>query len=330
MADRPKALAEQGEYLQFGGMAVPEGVMMRAPKRYAVACRAPNGEIVVKSELLEKTWLGRQNWLKKPFLRGVLGMLDTMVLGMKAMQYAADVQVDPRYAPEGEAQPAKPANKAVEGLAIAATLAASLAFGFFVFNVVPQFFTEYGVRAATGSMEKNRHLTLSNYVAEVVKLAFVIGYLALIRRLPMIYEVFRYHGAEHKAINALEREQPLTVESCLAQTRLHPRCGTNFVIIVSLVGFLLFPLIPRDLFVPADSPGWLIALTRIPVELALLPVVAGISYEVIRAAGRNRDQRWVEILLKPGLLTQLITTAEPEPKHQEVAIAALEAAMEPA
>jgi uncharacterized protein YqhQ len=329
MADDALELAQGSEYLQFGGMAVPEGVMMRAPKRYAVACRAPNGEIVVTSEPLEKTWLGRQGWLKKPFLRGVLGMLDTMVLGMRAMRFASDVQMDPKYLPEGEREAAKPQNKAVEGLAILATLAVSLAFGFFVFNALPQFLTELGVRTASGSLDKNRHLLLSNYVAELVKLGFVIGYLALIRRLPMIYEVFRYHGAEHKAINALEHKAPLEVQSCLAQSRLHPRCGTNFVIIVSLVGFLLFPLIPRDLFVPADSAWWLVALTRLPVELALLPVVAGISYEVIRAAGRNRDQRWVEILLKPGLLTQLITTAEPGEPHQEVAIAALKAAMEP-
>ncbi|MCC6402381.1 MAG: DUF1385 domain-containing protein [Fimbriimonadaceae bacterium] len=330
MSKSPEAVPQQAEYLQFGGMAVPEGVMMRSPTHYAVACRAPNGEIVTKLEPLEKTFLGRQLWLKKPFLRGMLGMLDTMALGMRAMKYAAEVQIDPAYQTE-DAEPVKPlgGSKLTENLVILATLAGSLAFGFFVFNVVPQFTTEYGVRAATGSMKKNEHLLLSNYVAEIVKAIFVIGYLLLIRRLPQIYEVFRYHGAEHKALNALEAGADLTVENCLAQTKLHPRCGTNFVIIVTIVSFLLFPLIPRDLFVPADSPGWLVALTRLPVELLCLPIVAGISYEVIRFAGRRRDQRWVMTILKPGLWTQLITTAEPNEEQQEVAIAALKSVLEP-
>lgn len=329
MSDHPEASPQQAEYLQFGGMAVPEGVMMRSPSHYAVACRAPNQEIVVKLEEHSKTWLGRQQWLKKPLLRGFLGMLDTMALGMKAMKYAADVQIDPKYQAEG-GEPVQHlgGSKTNENLIIGLTLVGSLAFGFFVFNGVPQFVSEYVVRAGTGSLAKNTHLTLTNYVAEVVKLVIVVAYLALIRRLPSIYEVFRYHGAEHKALNALEAGKDLTVENCLAQTKLHPRCGTNFVIIVSVVSVLLFPLIPRDLFVPATSPGWLVALTRLPVELLCLPVVAGISYEVIRFAGRRRDQRWVRFILAPGLWTQLITTAEPNAEQQEVAIAALRAVTE--
>lgn len=304
---------------------------MRSPTHYAVACRAPNGEIVVKKEELSKTWLGRQEWLKKPLLRGFLGMLDTMALGMKAMKYAADVQIDPVYQPE-DAEPVKPlgGSKVSENTIIILTLASSLALGFLFFNGIPQATSELAVRVLTGSIEKNSHLMLTNYIAEVVKLVFVIAYLALIRRLPSIYEVFRYHGAEHKALNALEAGQELTTEHCLAQTKLHPRCGTNFVIIVSLVSFFLFPLIPRDLFVPGDSSWWLVALTRLPVELMFLPVVAGISYEVIRFAGRRRDQKWINIILAPGLWTQLITTAEPNAEQQDVAISALLAVVEPA
>lgn len=331
MSKSPEAVPQQAEYLQFGGMAVPEGVMMRSPTHYAVACRAPNGEIVVKKEELSKTWLGRQHWLKKPLLRGFLGMLDTMALGMKAMKYAADVQINPVYQPE-DAEPVKPlgGSKVSENTIIILTLASSLALGFLFFNGIPQAASELAVRVLTGSIEKNSHLMLTNYIAEIVKLVFVIAYLALIRRLPSIYEVFRYHGAEHKALNALEAGQELTTENCLAQTKLHPRCGTNFVIIVSLVSFLLFPLIPRDLFVPADSAWWLVALTRLPVELMFLPVVAGISYEVIRFAGRRRDQKWINTLLAPGLWTQLITTAEPNAEQQDVAISALQAVLEPA
>jgi uncharacterized protein YqhQ len=402
MADEAaeQATPPQGEYLQFGGMAVVEGVMMRAPNHYAVACRAPDGQIVVKTEPLEKTWIGRQQWLKKPFLRGTLAMLDTMALGIRAMNFAARVQTEEKFGAEQPAAKPKPARndardwlsaaaglalvlvsvwlyatgsylsvvqgllgdgsglgrrlapwlllltpgilglygltkapplrgivsqKALDALLIAGTVVFSLAFGFLLFNATPQFLAEYIVRSATGSMDK--HLFATNYVAEVVKVVFVIAYLAGISKIPSIHEVFKYHGAEHKAINAIERKQPLTVESAQAQTRLHPRCGTNFVIIVTLVSFLLFPLIPRDLLVPATSPGWLVALTRVPVELACLPIVAGVSYEVIRAAGKFRDQRWVEVILKPGLATQLITTAEPDDPHVEVAIASLEAVM---
>jgi uncharacterized protein YqhQ len=317
------------EYLQFGGMAVPEGVMMRAPKRYAVACRAPNGEIVVKSEPIASTWLGRQKWLKKPFLRGTLGMLDTMVLGMKAMRIAADVQTDAQYAAPDEAPQGKPASKTAESLLIAGTIALSFAFGYLVFNLIPNGLAEYLVRLVSGSMEENQHLFATNVVAEVAKLVAIVAYLALIRRIPAIYDVFRYHGAEHKAINAVENGEDLTVEACMRQTRMHPRCGTNFVILVAVISLAIMPWIPRDLLLPSTAGPLLLALSRLPVDLAFLPLIAGVSYEVIRLAGKSRDSKWVEWILKPGLLTQLITTAEPDEKHQEVAIAALQAAMEP-
>ncbi len=320
----------QGEYLQFGGMAVIEGVMMRSPNYWALACRAPNGKIIVYNEHLEKTWIGRQQWLKKPFLRGTLAMLDTMALGMRAMRIAGDIQMEPLYQkPEdiemglAEKQPSKAATTIAIGLAILV----SLSLGFLLFNAAPQFLAVYLVRAFSGepASQGNTHLTLTNYLAEIIKMVFFIGYLSLISLLPTIREVFRYHGAEHKAINAMEDGVALEPAACQSVTRLHPRCGTNFAIIVIVVSFLLFPLIPRDLFVPGTSPGWLIALTRLPVELLCLPLVAGISYEVIRLAGKAKNQAWVKILLAPGLATQLITTAEPDDKHIEVAIESLKA-----
>lgn len=320
----------QGEYLQFGGMAVVEGVMMRSPNYWAVACRAPNGRIVVYNEHLEKTWIGRQQWLKKPFLRGTLAMLDTMALGMRAMRIASDVQMEPLYQkPEDieSGQAEKQPSKAAVTLTIGLAIVVSLAVGFAIFNAAPQFLAEYIVRFFSGEAPEkgNTHLTATNYLAEVIKMIFFIGYLSLISLMPTIRDVFRYHGAEHKAINAMEEGAELHTQACQAQTRLHPRCGTNFAIIVIVVSFLLFPLIPRDLFVPGTSPGWLIALTRLPVELLCLPIVAGISYEVIRAAGKAKNQAWVRILLAPGLATQLITTAEPKDEHIEVAIASLQA-----
>ncbi|MBS1715023.1 MAG: DUF1385 domain-containing protein [Armatimonadetes bacterium] len=313
----------KSEYLTFGGLAVVEGVMMRSPHHYAVACRAPNGNIVIKTEALESTWLGRQKWLKLPFLRGTLALLDTSVLGYKAMNWSADVQTRADLS-DGTPQ-GKPVSKTVENALIVAAVVGGLLLQFVIFRATPEFIAEYLVRWATNQPDKNLHLTGTNYIAEVIKVVFFIGFLVLISRFPTTMELFRYHGAEHKAINTIEHRQELTPENCAAQTRLHPRCGTNFLIIITAIAFLVFPLIPRDLFVPADSPSWKIALSRVPLQLVVLPVLAGISYEVIRLAGKARDQRWVNVILKPGLMTQLITTAEPGPKHIEVAIASLKA-----
>lgn len=318
-----KRLMGQPEYLQFGGMAVPEGVMMRSPNYYSVACRAPNGEIIVKTEPLDKTFLGKLNWLKKPFLRGTLALLDTMAIGVRAMRFASDIQLDARYAKPGEEVVAQKSNKTLDTAAIAGTIIFSLAFGFFLFNVVPNGIAQFlgGDRAGADT----RGL-VTNYIAEVVKLVFFLGYLFLIRLLPPILDVFRYHGAEHKAINSIENIGSVTAESAMAQTRLHPRCGTNFAIMVFIIGFLLNPLVPRYWLVGPEVPV-LATLVRVVTELALLPLIAGISYEMIRAAGRAKNQRWVNIMLAPGLWTQFITTEEPKEPHIEVAIRSLDAVM---
>lgn len=329
--DSPATDLNQSEYLTFGGLAVVEGVMMRSPHHYAVACRAPNGNIVVKTEPLTATWIGKQKWLKKPFLRGTLALLDTMALGNRAMSWAADVQTSQKYQPGGmaevDSQPAAPKSgllKVGEKLLIVGTIIGALAFQVLLFRQLPENIAEEIVRAATGSHAKNTLPYATNYIAEVFKVIFIVTFLALISRMPTMMEVFRYHGAEHKAINTIEAHEELTVESTAKQTRLHPRCGTNFLIIVTMLAFIIVPAIPRDLIVPLHSPGWMLALSRLPINLVVLPILAGISYEIIRAAGKAKDQRWVNIILKPGLLTQLITTAEPAPKHLEVAIVSLQ------
>lgn len=332
--DTPAHNLNQSEYLTFGGLAVVEGVMMRSPHHYAVACRAPNGNIVVKTEPLAATWIGKQKWLKKPFLRGTLALLDTMALGNRAMNWAAEIQTDSKYQPEGSDQTEN--GKVVqttqksslfkigEKALILATIIFALAFQVLFFRQLPEFIAEGIIRATTGNHKENVMPFVTNYLAEVMKVILIVGFLALISRIPTMMEVFRYHGAEHKAINTIEAHEPLTIESAGKQTRLHPRCGTNFLIIVTILAFILVPAIPRDLIVPLKSPGWMLALSRLPINLVVLPILAGISYEVIRAAGKAKDQRWVNIILKPGLLTQLITTAEPAPKHLEVAIVSLQ------
>lgn len=325
--DQPGASLSSSEYLTFGGLAVVEGVMMRSPHHYAVACRAPNGKIVVKTEPLAQTWIGRQKWLKKPFLRGTLAMLDTMALGNRAMNWAANVQTAPEYQVEGsdaaKATTATSGTKLVEGGIVIATVIAALVFQFLVFRQLPENVAEIIVRTATNSHKENILPYVTNYLAEVIKVVLIIGFLAAISRVPTMVELFRYHGAEHKAINTIEAHEDLTIANVNAQTRLHPRCGTNFLIIVTILAFIIVPAVPRNLLIPNTSPGWMLALSRLPINLVALPILAGISYEVIRAAGKAKNKAWVNIILKPGLATQLITTAEPRDKHLEVAIASL-------
>lgn len=310
---RVKGMGESPEYLRFGGLAVMEGVMMRSPNFWSVACRLPSDEIIVRTEPIEKTWIGRQKWLDKPFLRGSLALLDTMALGSKAMGWASDQQIQ---------EEAKKSGQKVSGWVIAGTLALSLAIGFLIFDASPEIVAQFA------QDRLNLPGIGANLIAETMKIILFIAYLVLIRRMPQILEVFRYHGAEHQAINCREAGQELTTENCLAHSRFHNRCGTNFAIIVLLISFLVFVPFPREFPVGPDAPNFLIVLSRLIVKMAIIPLISGIAYEVIRWAGRSKDKRLVELLLKPGLSTQLITTEVPAEKHAEVAIIALQSVEE--
>jgi len=311
------AWVPQAEYLQYGGQAIIEGVMMRSPRYFAIACRAPNGAIVLQTEALEKTWIGRQKWLKLPFLRGTFALLDAMALGIRAMRFSSHVQLDEVHQKPleaGQVAPKTP-SKSVQNLAIAGAMVAGLAIGILVFNVLPNALSQW-LGGRVSDLAKN-------YLSEIIKMIAFFGYIWGISRMPEIREVFRYHGAEHKAINTLEAGQALESENCQIQTRLHPRCGTSFAVIVLLVGFLLFPLVPRNPF-GLDNQV-LVVLTRVAMELLILPIVAGISYEALRFAGKFRNQRWVMAAFRPGLWMQLITTQEPNDAQVDVALAALKA-----
>lgn len=346
----------KGEYLQYGGQAVIEGVMMRSPDRWAVACRAPNGKIVLHSEPLEKTWIGKQRWLRAPFLRGSLGILDAIALGTKAMRFSSEVQLDDKYrertpsearAPEfadgvaatdnesrnGEVTEVftpegshvikpHPPTKSSLAAQVTFTLVIGFALGIMLFGAFPNWIAELTGRLGITNP------TAKNLVAELVKIGVFLGYIGLIGLMKDIREVFKYHGAEHKAINALEADQPLTLQNALAQTRLHPRCGTSFAIVVLILSLLIFTFVPRY---PLGESQWypFNVAVRVLVELALLPLVAGIAYESIRIAGRFRNQMWVKAAFAPGLATQFLTTREPEPDKVEVALAALRAVVEP-
>jgi len=309
------------EYLQYGGQAVLEGVMMRSPHYYSIACRAPNGEIVVTTQPVPGTWFGKHKLLKLPFVRGTFAIISSVALGIQALRFASNVQIDPRYAEGGESdtQAGKAPESPHEG-AVAATMVVSLALGLFIFIFLPNLLAEL----MTGHGDRNG--TLKNLITEVIKMIFFLGYISLISLMPAIRRLFHYHGAEHKAINTLEALNPLEVEYCTASTRLHPRCGTSFAIIVLIISLLIMTFVPR--YPIAGLSLILNVVVRFFVELLILPIIAGIGYELIRFAGKFRSDKFVMLLFTPGLWSQYLTTREPEKDQIEVALASLKSVIE--
>ncbi|MCL6475484.1 MAG: DUF1385 domain-containing protein [Firmicutes bacterium] len=286
--------------LQYGGQAVIEGVMMRSPRYFAVACRHPNGDIVVKLEDLANSWLARLKWLNRPFLRGTLALLDAMALGIRALRFSADVQL--------EEQTQTVQQKRINDLAIGSTMVVGLLIGLGLFVALPTTLTQ---------LLPWKNPVLLNMLDGILRIALFLGYVVAVGNLKEIRRVFQYHGAEHKAINTLEAGLPLTMENAKQQSRIHPRCGTSFVMVVLILAIFVFSLTGRP-------PIWL----RIPLHIALLPLVAGVAYEVIKFAGRYKESRWTRWLLAPGLWSQRITTREPEEAQIEVALRALQAVVE--
>lgn len=310
------------ERTQYGGQAVVEGVMMRSPRFFAVACRKlSNGEIVTQLEPVEKH-LRSVQWLNKPFLRGSLALIDAMAMGIKALTYAANVQaqdegakVDPSEVKaagavslaigEGVVEKEKSPNGTINGIAIGATTVLSLFLGFALFWTLP---------AILANKALHGHTSLVVNLAEGgIRLAIFFVYIAAISQMKHIQRVFQYHGAEHKAINTLEAGLPMTLENAQASSRIHPRCGTNFIFIVLITSVFVFAIIPRNSL-----------LEIIGLRLLLLPVVAGIAFEILKWAGANRDKPWALALIAPGLWTQYLTTRVPDDSQIEVAIAALD------
>lgn len=324
----------KGEYLQYGGQAIIEGVMMRSPRFFSVAVRAPNNQIVLQTEPLAKTWVGRQKWLKLPFLRGSLALLDAMALGIRAMNFASQIQLNEAYAAgksvetdgalskEGSdiVSESKRGGESIHKAAIGGALAFGLIIGLLLFVLLPNILGEQLRRVGVTNP------TALNVASGVLKFVVFLSYIWLVSRAPEIKRVFRYHGAEHKAINTLEAEQELNLSNCTLQTRLHPRCGTSFAIVVLLVDLLALTFVPR--YLVHDWSNYSNLLLRFGVNLLILPLIAGISYELIRLAGKFRSSALVNGLFWPGLMTQYLTTAEPDEGQIEVALVALRAVVD--
>jgi len=273
-----------------GGQAVIEGVMMRGPEYIATAVRTPSGEITVKKDKVHSL-TERFPLLKKPFIRGTVALGESLVYGMKSLSYSAQA------AGEEEEQ--------ITNKQIAGTMLFSVMLAIVFFVAVPTFGAKFFFRSATDPI-------LLNIVEGILRLIIFLLYIWGISFTADIRRVFEYHGAEHKTIWAYEKKLPLTVENVRGQVRLHPRCGTNFLLIVMVVSIFVFAFL-----------GWPGIAERILSRILLMPVVAGISYEMIRLAGRTANPV-IKTMFKPGLWLQYLTTREPHDDQIEVAIEALE------
>jgi uncharacterized protein YqhQ len=277
----------------MGGQAVVEGVMMRGEHSWAVAVRTPEGDIEIETHDAPR-WA--EKWSKIPLVRGVTALGESLALGMKALTWSANRQI--------------PEEEQISSKAMGWTIGVALLFFTAIFIVMPAV-------AANGLGNLLGVDGFWFHISEgALRLAIFLGYLALIAQLKDIKRVFQYHGAEHKAIAAYENDVELTAESAQQFDTSHVRCGTNFLLTVMVITIFVYSFVGR--------PGWLLLVLS---RVVLLPIIAGVSYEVIRFAARHMQWRWVRILMKPGLLLQKLTTREPSIDQVEVAVASLRAVL---
>lgn len=280
---------EKSKMPTYGGQAVIEGVMMRGRNAVAIALRAPNQQIIIHTEPLSPIY--RSQWMKIPFLRGVISLWDALSLGMRALTLSANTQ-------SGE-------DEKLEGTSLYLTLGVSLAIAIGLFFLAPALFGQLGERFL------NLSAWQGNLMEGLLRLAFLVGYIVAVGRIPDIGRVFAYHGAEHKTINAFEAGAELTPQEVARFPLEHPRCGTSFLLTLVVLSVLIFSLLG-----PLDLPA------RLITRILLIPVLAGVAYEYIRWTANHLDRFWVRWMVAPNLALQRLTTREPSLDMLEVAIAA--------
>lgn len=291
-------------YSGIGGQAVMEGVMMKNKERYAVAVRKPDQKI----EVMTKEYKGivpGEVWQKIPLVRGVLSFIDSLVLGMSTLMYSASFFEDEEESKEKKQDTAEK-KKAKENAMMGGTVALSIILAVAIFMILPYYLSVLCSRFIASDM-------VVAVIEGILRLAIFIGYILLISKMKEIQRVFMYHGAEHKCINCIEHGLELNVENVRKSSKEHKRCGTSFLMFVVIISVILF------LFIRVDSHA-----LRLVLRLALVPVIAGVSYELLRAAGRS-DNPVINLISKPGLWMQGLTTKEPDDDMIEVGIASVEA-----
>jgi len=281
-----------------GGQAVMEGVMMKSDHFYSMAIRKQNGEISITTERFV-SYFEKHPKLKKPIIRGVIGLLETMILGIKTLMYSANETQDKE---EDKMTP----------LQTLGVLVTSISLSILLFILAPLALT-YLVKWTVSFVDQSD--ILFNLVDGIFKIAIFILYVYFASLIPDIGRLFQYHGAEHKSIYTFENDKELKVENARPFTTLHPRCGTSFLVFVLIISIFIFSIIPTDM------PFYINFMWRIP----LIPLIAGVGYEVLKASARHKDKIWMKIMIWPGLQVQRITTRKPDDSMLEVGLASLEA-----
>ena len=296
-----KPQPETGEQLRavrdapVGGQAVLEGVMMRGVSTWAVAVRKPDGSIEISSHPLV-SWLKRHRALRLPLVRGVVALVESLNIGLKALGISTNAQLE-----EGEEE--------VSGGAWVGTVVFSLALAVGIFFLLPVGITSTFRHHIGGSIE-------FVLIEKAIRISIFVGYLWAISRIAELQRVFEYHGAEHKTISCYEAGLPLTPQNAQRFSRLHPRCGTSFLLIVMIVALFVFA--------PLGTPAWYWLFAS---RVIGIPIVAGIAFEIIKLFGKNRSRRWAQILMWPGMQLQKLTTRTPTLDQLAVAIAAMDAVL---
>lgn len=291
-----------------GGQAVIEGVMMQSKEKRAIAVRKSDGEIVIEKNKI-KSWINEKNINKIPFLRGSFILIETMIEGMKSLNFSSEFFMEDEEEDKFDQFLRKifkdKANDVIMGFSM--VLAVVLSIGLFI--LLPT--------AIGGIFSKviSNNLVL-NLIEGLVRISILFGYIVLISKNKDIERVYQYHGAEHKSIYCYENDLELTVENARQFTTLHPRCGTNFLFIVMITSIVLFSFF-----------GWPNPLVRIVMRILCIPIVAGISYEIIRFLGKYNN-KFTKIIAYPGMMLQKFTTREPDDKQLEVALEALKAVLD--
>lgn len=319
------------QYTSIGGQAVIEGVMMRSPNAFVVAVRKPDGSIRLRRD----QWYGlskKLDFLKKPFLRGVLMLIETMANGLVSLNYSANIAMA-----EEEREKALKKGKTLEqfeasqkkkekvDIATFLTMAVSFSFGIGLFVFLPHM-VAFGIGDLLG-----QNWTLDSFafhaVDGIVKALIFVAYIWGISFMEDVYRVFQYHGAEHKSIATFEAGMDLTVENAKKFTTLHPRCGTSFIFFLILISIILFSAVFTMIPVGENLPPLLRHVVAVLFKVALMLPVAGISYELIKTAGKCSDKWWARAMSAPGMLLQKLTTKEPDEKQLEVALSSIKAVL---
>lgn len=300
------ARKKQTHYSGIGGQAVLEGVMMKNKEKYAVAVRKPNGDIDVEVEEYQGIG-GDKKFAKLPFIRGVFSFIDSLVLGMRVTMHSAS------FYEEEEEQPSKTEEKLMkmmgdkaDDIMMGATVVISVIIAVALFMLLPFYLSDLIGRYI-------RNASVIAIIEGIIRILIFVGYIVAISLMKDIKRLFMYHGAEHKCINCIEKGRPLTVKDVKRSSRQHKRCGTSFLLFVVLVSVVVF------FFIRVDNMA-----LKVVLRLALVPVIAGISYEIIRLAGRS-ENILIRIISAPGMWMQRLTTKEPDDDMIEVAIASVEA-----